>query len=81
MLFLSVYFSTNKFYRKREPIAKDFFKICNWLFLFYNKDVLNELLEIAKNKEYKDVNFPIISTLNQYKNKRVKMFFEKNRME
>ena len=50
-------------------------------FLFYNKDVLNELLEIAKNKEYKDVNFPIISTLNKYKNKRVKMFFEKNRME
>ena len=47
----------------------------------YNKDVLSELLEIAKNKEYKDVNFPIISTLNKYKNKRVKIFFEKNRME
>ena len=50
-------------------------------FLFYNKDGLNELLGIAKNKEYEDVNFPIISTLNKYKNKRVKMFFEKNRME
>ncbi len=49
--------------------------------LFYIKNILNELLEIAKNKEYKDVNFPIISTLNKYKNKRVKMLFEKNRME
>ena len=36
---------------------------------------------MAENKEYKDVNFPIILTLNKYKDKRVKMFFEKNRME
>jgi len=43
----------------------------------YNKDILNELLEIAKNKEYKDVNFPIIFTLRKYRDRRVKMFFEK----
>ena len=43
----------------------------------YNKDILNVLLEIAKNKEYKDVNFPIIFTLRKYRDKRVKMLFEK----
>ena len=51
------------------------------LSIIYNKDILNELLEMAENKEYKDVNFPIILTLNKYRDKRVKMFFEKNRME
>ena len=32
---------------------------------------------MAENKEYKDVNFPIILTLKKYKDKRVKIFFKK----
>ena len=47
----------------------------------YNKNILNELLKMAENKEYKDINFLIILTLRKYRDKRVKMFFEKNRME
>ena len=43
----------------------------------YNKNVLKGLLKIAKTKEYKDANFPIIFTLRKYKDRRVKMFFEK----
>ena len=41
------------------------------------KEIEKQLLEIAKNKEYKDVNFPIILTLKKYKDKRVKIFFKK----
>ena len=36
---------------------------------------------MAENKEYKDINFLVILTLRKYRDKRVKMFFEKNRME
>ena len=46
------------------------------LSIIYNKNVLNELLEIVKNKEFKNVNFPIISTLNKYKDKRVEKFLK-----
>ena len=85
------YFLAVKNYKKAsEKLIKEFYNaktneyritLSKALSTIYNKDVLNELLEIAKNKEYKDVNFPIISTLNKYKNKSVKMLFEKNRME
>ena len=69
----------NKFYNAKTNEYR--IALSKALSTIYNKDILNELLEIAKNKEYKDVNFPIISTLNKYKNKSVKMLFEKNRME
>ena len=85
------YFLAVKNYKEAsEKLIKEFYNaktneyriaLSKALSTIYNKDILNELLEIAKNKEYKDVNFPIISTLNKYKNKRVKMLFEKNRME
>ena len=85
------YFLAVKNYKEAsEKLIKEFYNaktneyriaLSKALSTIYNKDVLSELLEIAKNKEYKDVNFPIISTLNKYKNKRVKIFFEKNRME
>lgn len=85
------YFLAVKNYKEAsEKLIKEFYNaktneyriaLLKALSTIYNKDILNELLEIAKNKEYKDVNFPIISTLNKYKNKRVKMLFEKNRME
>ena len=61
MLFLSVCFSTNKFYRKREPIAKDFFKICNWLFLFNDKYELDIRLE--KQKEFNNFDYSIYKEL------------------
>jgi len=81
---------TENYKEASEKLIKEFYNaktneyriaLSKALSTIYNKDILNELLEIAKNKEYKDVNFPIILTLNKYKNKRVKMFFEKNRME
>ncbi|WP_339055610.1 diguanylate phosphodiesterase [Fusobacterium animalis] len=85
------YFLAVKNYKEAsEKLIKEFYSaktneyriaLSKALSTIYNKDILNELLEMAENKEYKDVNFPIISTLNKYKNKRVKMFFEKNRME
>ena len=85
------YFLAVKNYKEAsEKLIKEFYKaktdeykiaLSKALSTIYNKDILNELLEIVKNKEYKDVNFPIISTLNKYKNKRVKMLFEKNRIE
>jgi len=85
------YFLAVKNYKEAsEKLIKEFYKaktdeykiaLSKALSTIYNKDILNELLEIAKNKEYKDVNFPIILTLNKYKDKRVKIFFEKNRME
>nr|WP_258875941.1 diguanylate phosphodiesterase [Fusobacterium hwasookii] len=85
------YFLAVKNYKEAsEKLIKEFYNaktneyriaLSKALSTIYNKDILNELLEIAKNKEYKDVNFPIILTLNKYKNKRVKIFFEKNRME
>ena len=85
------YFLAVKNYKEAsEKLIKEFYKaktdeykiaLSKALSTIYNKDILNELLEIAKNKEYKDVNFPIIFTLRKYRDKRVKMFFEKNRME
>ena len=80
------YFLAVKNYKEAsEKLIKEFYKsktdeyrlaLSKALSTIYNKDVLNELLEIAKNKEYKDVNFPIIFTLRKYKDRRVKMFFE-----
>ena len=85
------YFLAVKNYKEAsEKLIKEFYKaktdeyriaLSKALSTIYNKDILNELLEIAKNKEYKDVNFPIIFTLRKYRDKRVKMFFEKSRME
>ena len=85
------YFLAVKNYKEAsEKLIKEFYNaktneyriaLSKALSTIYNKDILNELLEIAKNKEYKDVNFPIIFTLRKYKDKRVKIFFEKNRME
>lgn len=85
------YFLAVKNYKEAsEKLIKEFYKaktdeykiaLSKALSTIYNKDVLSELLEIAKNKEYKDVNFPIIFTLRKYRDKRVKMFFEKSRME
>ena len=81
------YFLVVKNYKEAsEKLIKEFYNaktneykiaLSKALSTIYNKDVLNELLEIAKNKEYKDVNFPIIFTLRKYKDRRVKMFFEK----
>ena len=81
------YFLAVKNYKEAsERLIKEFYKaktdeyrlaLSKALSTIYNKDVLNELLEIAKNKEYKDVNFPIIFTLRKYRDRRVKMFFEK----
>ena len=85
------YFLAVKNYKEAsEKLIKEFYNaktneyriaLSKALSTIYNKDVLSELLEIAKNKEYKDVNFPIIFTLRKYRDKRVKMFFEKSRME
>ena len=85
------YFLAVKNYKEAsEKLIKEFYKaktdeykiaLSKALSTIYNKDVLSELLEIAKNNEYKDVNFPIIFTLRKYRDKRVKMFFEKSRME
>ena len=85
------YFLAVKNYKEgSEKLIKEFYNaktneykiaLLKALSTIYNKDILNELLEIAKNKEYKDVNFPIIFTLKKYRDKRVKMFFEKSRME
>ena len=85
------YFLAVKNYKEAsERLIKEFYKaktdeyrlaLSKALSTIYNKNVLKGLLKIAKTKEYKDVNFPIISTLNKYKNKSVKMLFEKNRME
>ena len=81
------YFLAVKNYKEAsEKLIKEFYNaktneykiaLSKALSTIYNKDVLNELLEIAKNKEYKDVNFPIIFTLRKYRDRRVKMFFEK----
>ena len=85
------YFLAVKNYKEAsEKLIKEFYNaktneyriaLSKALSTIYNKDILSELLEIAKNKEYKDVNFPIIFTLRKYRDKRVKMFFEKSRME
>ena len=85
------YFLAVKNYKEAsEKLIKEFYNaktneyriaLSKALSTIYNKDVLSELLEIAKNNEYKDVNFPIIFTLRKYRDKRVKMFFEKSRME
>ena len=81
------YFLAVKNYKEAsEKLIKEFYNaktneykiaLLKALSTIYNKDILNELLEIAKNKEYKDVNFPIIFTLRKYRDRRVKMFFEK----
>ena len=81
------YFLAVKNYKEAsEKLIKEFYKaktdeyriaLSKALSTIYNKDILNELLEIAKNKEYKDVNFPIIFTLRKYRDRRVKMFFKK----
>lgn len=81
------YFLAVKNYKEAsEKLIKEFYNaktneyriaLSKALSTIYNKDILNELLEIAKNKEYKDVNFPIIFTLRKYRDIRVKMFFEK----
>ena len=81
------YFLAVKHYKEvSEKLIKEFYKaktdeyglaISKALSTIYNKNVLKGLLKIAKNKEYKDVNFPIIFTLRKYKDRRVKMFFEK----
>ena len=81
------YFLAVKNYKEAsEKLIKEFYNaktneykiaLSKALSTIYNKDILNELLEIAKNKEYKDVNFPIIFTLRKYRDRRVKMFFEK----
>ena len=81
------YFLAVKNYKEAsEKLIKEFYNaktneykiaLSKALSTIYNKDILNELLEIAKNKEYKDVNFPIIFTLRKYKDRRVKIFFEK----
>jgi len=81
---------TENYKEASEKLIKEFYNaktneyriaLSKALSTIYNKDVLSELLEIAKNNEYKDVNFPIIFTLRKYRDKRVKMFFEKSRME
>ena len=81
-----VYFLAVKNYKEAsEKLIKEFYKaktdeyriaLSKALSIIYNKNVLNELLEIVKNKEFKNVNFPIISTLNKYKDKRVKKFLK-----
>lgn len=81
------YFLAVKNYKEAsEKLIKEFYSaktneykiaISKALSTIYNKDVLNELLEMAENKKYKDVNFPIILTLKKYKDKRVKIFFKK----
>ena len=85
------YFLAVKNYKEAsEKLIKEFYNaktneyriaLSKALSTIYNKDILNELLEMAENKEYKDVNFPIIFTLRKYRDKRVKIFFEKSRME
>ena len=69
-----------------ERLIKEFYKaktdeyrlaLSKALSTIYNKNVLKGLLKIAKTKEYKDVNFPIIFTLRKYRDRRVKIFFEK----
>ena len=81
------YFLAVKNYKEAsEKLIKEFYNaktneyriaLSKALSTIYNKDVLSELLEIAKNNEYKDVNFPIIFTLRKYRDRRVKMFFKK----
>ena len=81
------YFLAVKNYKEAsEKLIKEFYNaktneykiaLSKALSTIYNKDVLNELLEIVKNKKYKDVNFPIILTLKKYKDKRVKIFLKK----
>jgi len=81
------YFLAVKNYKEAsEKLIKEFYNaktneykiaLLKALSTIYNKDILNELLEIARNKEYKDVNFPIIFTLRKYRDRRVKIFFEK----
>ena len=81
------YFLAVKNYKEAsEKLIKEFYKakadeyridLSKALSTIYNKNVLKGLLKIAKTKEYKDVNFPIIFTLRKYKDRRVKMFFEK----
>ena len=81
------YFLAVKNYKEAsERLIKEFYKaktdeyrlaLSKALSTIYNKNVLKGLLKIAKTKEYKDVNFPIIFTLRKYKDRRVKMFFEK----
>ena len=85
------YFLAVKNYKEAsEKLIKEFYKaktdeyriaLSKASSTIYNKDVLKDLLKIVKNNEYKDVNFPIIFTLRKYRDKRVKMFFEKSRME
>ena len=80
------YFLAIKNYKEAsEKLIKEFYNaktneykiaLSKALSTIYNKDVLNELLEMAENKEFKNVNFPIISTLNKYKDKRVKKFLK-----
>ena len=81
------YFLAVKNYKEAsERLIKEFYKaktdeyrlvLSKALSTIYNKNVLKGLLKIAKTKEYKDVNFPIIFTLRKYRDRRVKMFFEK----
>ena len=81
------YFLAVKNYKEAsEKLIKEFYNaktdeyrivLSKALSAIYNKNILNELLKIVKNKEYKDVNFPIVSTLKKYKDKRVKRFFGK----
>ena len=81
------YFLAVKNYKEAsEKLIKEFYNaktdeyrlaLSKALSAIYNKNVLKGLLKIAKTKEYKDVNFPIIFTLRKYKDRRVKMFFEK----
>ena len=81
------YFLAVKNYKEAsEKLIKEFYNaktneyriaLSKALSAIYNKNILNELLKIVKNKEYKDVNFPIVSTLKKYKDKRVKRFFSK----
>ena len=81
------YFLAVKNYKEAsEKLIKEFYKaktdeyrlaLSKALSTIYNKNVLKGLLKIAKTKEYKDANFPIIFTLRKYKDRRVKMFFEK----
>ena len=81
------YFLAVKNYKEAsEKLIKEFYKaktdkyriaLSKALSTIYNKNVLKGLLKIAKTKEYKDANFSIIFTLRKYKDRRVKMFFEK----
>ena len=90
MSFRDVFGFQKNYKEASEKLIKEFYNaktneyriaLSKALSTIYNKDVLSELLEIAKNKEYKDVNFPTIFTLRKYRDKRVKMFFKKSRME